>query len=272
MTTVDVFRVTDQLDQPTLESLITRLEARGKHARFTAMLDEYLEAMAIDSAGAVLDLGCGTGLVARTVARRKSFAGRITAIDSSSNLVAAATRLAEGEGTARATEFVTGDAQALEALDASFDAAVAHTLLSHVVDPAGVLREVARVVKPGGMVGIFDGDYASLTFGSDAVSGRSADEAIINAIVTNPCVMRQMPQLLLAGGLRLETSFSYVIADVGKADFWATAIQTFSRLLPRAGTMSEADADAWAKAMVQRSDQGTFFAASNYYSYVARRL
>ncbi len=65
MGTVDVYRITNQLDDATLDVLLTRLEARGKHPRFADMLREYLDAMAIDSVRSVLDLGCGTGVAAR---------------------------------------------------------------------------------------------------------------------------------------------------------------------------------------------------------------
>ncbi len=71
-----------------------------------------------------------------------------------------------------------GDSRSLGLADAAYDAVVAHTLISHVDDPAAVLREIARVVQPGGKVGIFDGDYASMTFGSDdPQQGRADDEA-----------------------------------------------------------------------------------------------
>jgi ubiquinone/menaquinone biosynthesis C-methylase UbiE len=272
MDTVDVYRITDRLDDPTLEVLVTRLESRGKDPRFIAMMNEYFDAMKIEAAGSVLDLGSGTGIAARAIAHKKTFVGHITGVDMSPYLVAAAKRFAKEEGLSSTLEFRTGDSQRLELPDASFDSAVAHTLVSHVRDPLAVLRELARIVKPGGSVGIFDGDYASLTFGSeDPVKGKADDETIINAIVTNPRVMRQMPQLLREAGLELTASFSYVVADIGKADFWAPAIQSFLRLLPKAGAMTEDDAQAWVATMVERSDQGVFFGASNYYSYVAMR-
>lgn len=272
MGTVDVYRISDRLDDSTLEVLVTRLEARGKHPRFIAMMNEYFDAMKIESAAAVLDVGCGTGIAARAIAGRKAFGGHIAGIDVSPYLIATATRLAEEEGLASAIEFRTGDSQHLDLPDASFDAAIAHTLVSHVEDPLAVLREFARLVKPGGTVGIFDGDYASMTFGSDdPAQGRADDETIIDAIVTNPRVMRQMPLLLREAGLELTASFSYVLAEIGKADFWAPAIQSFLRLLPKAGAMTESDARAWADAMVERSARGVFFGASNYYSYVATR-
>lgn len=272
MSTLDMYRVTDKLDDSTLAALATRLEARGQHPRFTAMMDDYFAAMNVVSARSVLDLGCGTGIVARAVAATPGFAGRVTGIDVSPYLIDAATRLAKREHVDHAVDFRTGDSQALHLPDASFDAVIAHTLLSHVESPLAVLQEIFRIVRPGGMVGIFDGDYASMTFeNADTAKGKSDDEKIINAIVTNPRVMRQMPQLLREARFDLTTSFSYVVADIGKADFWATAMQSFVRLLPKAGAMTEREANDWVDAMFSRSDRGIFFGASNYYSFVARR-
>ena len=272
MGTVDVYRVTTELDDPTLEVMATRLEARGKHPRFVAMMDQYLDAMRIDSARSVLDLGCGTGVASRAIARRKGFAGRVTGIDLSPFLIAAARRFSAEDGVASTVEFHVGDSHSLKLADAAFDAAVAHTLVSHVEDPLAVLREMARVTKPGGMIGVFDGDYASITYAmDDPEQGRRHDEAIIKALVTNPRVMRQMPQLLRAAGLELVASFPHVIADIGRADFYAGAIQSLLRLLPKSGAMSEAQAQAWVETMQERSEQGIFFAATNYFSYVARR-
>ena len=61
MSTADVYRITDKLDDLTLDVLVTRLEARGKHPHFMRVMQEYLDVMRIDSAATVLDLGCGTG-------------------------------------------------------------------------------------------------------------------------------------------------------------------------------------------------------------------
>jgi len=272
MATVDVYRITDQLDDPTLDAVAARLEARGKHPRFIAMMREYLEAMRIDSAATVLDLGCGTGVVSRAIAQRRGFAGRVTGIDRSPYLIAAARRFAVGEGVPKAIEFRTGDSQSLGLPDAAFDAVVAHTLISHVEDPAAVMREMARIVKPGGRVGIFDGDYASLTYGTaDRTQGKATDEMIINALVTNPRVMREMPQLLKEAGLALETSFAYVVADIARADFFAPGLQSLLRVLPKSGAMTESEARDWVNTLSRQSDEGTYFGASNFYSYVARR-
>jgi hypothetical protein len=122
------------------------------------------------------------------------------------------------------------------------------------------------------MVGIFDGDYASLTFDhADPMKGKAHDEALINALVTNPRVMRQLPRLLRAAGLELITSFSYVLSEIGKANFWASAIDAYRKLVVKAGAMTENEADNWATALRNDSETGIFFGSSNYYAYVARR-
>lgn len=272
MGTVDVYRITNTLDDSTLDVLVARLESRGKHPRFSEMMREYMDSMAIDSAKLVLDLGCGTGVAARAIAQRPDFSGRVTGIDHSSHLIAAATLLAKEERVEDRVEFRAGDSHSLALRDMTFDAVVAHTLFSHLDNPPAALREIVRIVKPGGKVAVFDGDYASLTFATDdVVRGKENDEAIINSIVTNPRVMRQMPQLLREAGLQLKTALSYVVAEVGRADFWEPAITSFVKLLPKAGTMTEQDATEWAASMRRRSDQEIFFGACNYYSYIATR-
>ena len=90
------------------------------------------------------------------------------------------------------------------------------------------------------MIGIFDGDHASITLGhADPAKGKAYDDAIIGGVVTSPRVMRQMPRLLQAARLQLVASFPYVVAEVCKADFWAPAIDSFRRLDPKSGAMTE---------------------------------
>jgi hypothetical protein len=66
-------------------------------------------------------------------------------------------------------------------------------------------------------------------------------------------------------------AFPYVLAEIGTADYWLPAIESFRHLMPKAGVMSVAQADAWAEALRRDSEAGVFFGASNYYGYVARR-
>jgi ubiquinone/menaquinone biosynthesis C-methylase UbiE len=269
---LDPFRITDKLEDVLLDVMVARLEVRAKHWFFQKVLREYLDAMDVDSATTVLDMGCGTGAAARTIARRANFSGRVTGIDLSPYLVEAAKRLADEEELGGRLEFRTGDTRDLDIPDGSFDAVVAHTLVSHVQEPLTVLKEAGRVVKPGGLIAIFDGDYASMTFAlDDLLVSKRYDEALINALVTSPRVMRQMPRLIQQAGLEMVRTFPYIMVETGKGDFWLSAIDAYEKLAPKSGTMTEEEATSWANALHRASDQGVFFGASNYYTYIARR-
>jgi ubiquinone/menaquinone biosynthesis C-methylase UbiE len=266
----DPFANTDKLDPALLDAMIQRLEARGAHPFFKRVFDDYLGAMDIDAARAVLDLGCGTGVAARAIAHRPNFAGRVTGIDLSPYLTQQAQRLAAAEGLGSRVAFRAGDTRSLNLGDGAFDAVVAHTLLSHVDRPLAVLQEAARVTRPGDLIAIFDGDYASITFAlEDAARTAEHDRKFIAGIVSSPYVMRQMPRLLRQAGLELVKTFSYVIADIGTADFWGSAVEAFAKLLPKTGAMTEAEAASWLQSLKRASEEGVFFAASNYYAYVA---
>ena len=54
-----------------------------------------------------------------------------------------------------------------------------------------------------------------------------------------------MPRLLKEIGLEIVQSFSYVMTEVGEADFWPSAIESFRRLVPQSGSMTLAETEDW---------------------------
>jgi ubiquinone/menaquinone biosynthesis C-methylase UbiE len=267
----DAMQFINEQNAATLERFIERLEFRAKDPTFTAYREAYLKVMDLPRTAAVLDLGCGTGVVTRAIAARDGFAGTVTGVDQSPEFIAAAERLAADEGLGDRVELVVGDAHALDFPAASFDVAVAHTLVSHVRDPLTVLAEAARVIRPGGSVAIFDGDYASLTFGSsDPRLGQTIERAIQSMIMSSPRVMRELPRLLPRAGLRLMATQAHVYAEAGSSSFLLNLAETYGPLAAAAGILPAADVDAWLADQRRSADDGTFFAACNYYAYVAR--
>jgi ubiquinone/menaquinone biosynthesis C-methylase UbiE len=162
----DIFQSINDLAPEAIQKIVDRLEFRGKDSVFVRMRDAYFNRMDLSSCKRILDLGCGTGVIARALAERKDFKGEIVGVDFSGALIDAANNLSSEEGLTEHIEFRVGDSHALNDADDSYDAVVAHTLVSHVAEPASVIKEAARVVVSGGLIAIFDGDYASLTFGA----------------------------------------------------------------------------------------------------------
>jgi SAM-dependent methyltransferase len=269
----DVYGRTFQMDAQTLGVIVTRLEARGRHPFFLQAIAEYMDYLALGATEAILDLGCGTGVAARTITRRPEVRGPVTAIDISGYLVEAGRRLAEEEGLGGRIDFRVGDAHGLGLPEGGFDVVVMHTLISHVADPAAVLSEGRRLLKPGsGRLVVFDGDYASLTLATDAPDGGEAtDRAVQRGIIAEPRVMRAMPRLLVEAGLGLVWSRPYVVADIGRADYCAPMIASLRVLLPKVGAMTEAEANAFVDGLERASAENRFFGASNFYTYIACR-
>jgi demethylmenaquinone methyltransferase/2-methoxy-6-polyprenyl-1,4-benzoquinol methylase len=99
----------------------------------------------------VLDVACGTGLVSRALIRR--WGCRVVGLDQSAPMLERArSALAAEPGLAGRLELVEGEAERLPFADAEFDHLTFTYLLRYVDDPAATLRELARVVKPGGRV------------------------------------------------------------------------------------------------------------------------
>jgi len=96
-----------------------------------------------------LDVGAGHGHWTRTVAGLLSPQARITGVEREEAWVQRATEATVGDAR---IDFVQGDAQALPWPDETFDLVTCQTLLIHVRDPAVVLREMSRVLRPGGVM------------------------------------------------------------------------------------------------------------------------
>jgi len=114
-----------------------------------------VDAVAPRAGQRVLDVATGTGMVAAELLARADCA--VVGIDQSAEMLAAArARFAHLEGSR--VELLEGQAEALPFADESFDALTFTYLLRYVDDPRATVRELARVVRPGGRV-------ASLEFG-----------------------------------------------------------------------------------------------------------
>lgn len=139
----------------------------GQYGRWRA---ELVAGLDLAPKARVLDVATGTGLVARDIIRRHE--ARVIGLDQSAEMLTqAAARREPGFGLVR------GDGQRLPFADTSFDAVTFTYLLRYVDDPAATIAELARVLRPGGVMGSIEfgvpssalvrgawGLYASLIF------------------------------------------------------------------------------------------------------------
>jgi demethylmenaquinone methyltransferase / 2-methoxy-6-polyprenyl-1,4-benzoquinol methylase len=131
----------------------SRLLSLGQDPRWRRFLVSRVQ---VGAGQTVLDVATGTAAVALELARRTGC--RVVGLDQSPERLAAGRRRVAAAGLSDRVELVEGSAEALPFPDASFDALTFTYLLRYVDDPGATLRELARVVRPGGTV-------ASLEFG-----------------------------------------------------------------------------------------------------------
>lgn len=116
-------------------------------ARFGYMQRILTEQLGIDPVGLeILDVGCGGGLLAEEFA---ALGARVTGIDPSVDSLAAARAHARQSGLA--IHYQPGVGEQLPLPDASFDAVYCCDVLEHVDDVGRTVREIARVLRPGGV-------------------------------------------------------------------------------------------------------------------------
>ena len=123
------------------------------------------ESMGISAKTSVLDIGAGLGGTARTLA--EALGCTVTGIDLTPAFCTAAGELSRWTGLDDRTTFRVGDACELPFEDDSFDAAVTIHAAMNIPDKAAVYREARRVLRPGGMFGIYDvlqGDGGEVLF------------------------------------------------------------------------------------------------------------
>lgn len=104
----------------------------------------------------LLDVGCGPGSITAGLAK---YVGEVVGIDVEASVLETARELTAGVPN---LSFEEASVYTLPYEDGSFDAAYAHQLMQHLADPAAALREMARVVRPGGYVAARDSDYQTM--------------------------------------------------------------------------------------------------------------
>jgi ubiquinone/menaquinone biosynthesis C-methylase UbiE len=140
MTTTENFQVSVEVAE--------QYEARFVPAIFAEWAPLLVAVAGVGAGQAVLDVACGTGIVSRTAAERVGPTGRVAGVDLNDGMLAVARRLRPD------LDWRQGDVAALPFGDGTFDAALCQMALMFFPDRAASLREMARVVRPGGVVAL----------------------------------------------------------------------------------------------------------------------
>jgi SAM-dependent methyltransferase len=220
----------------------------------------------------LLDLGCGTGEEVLALAARVVPGGRVIGIDTSRAMIEEARRRAARAGVAEAVELRVGDARRLDLPDASLDGCRVERLLLHLDEPQGAIAEMARVVRPGGVVLAAEPDWGTLAVDAPGpAAGRAVADGAAETF-RSPFAGRALRRMLLDAGLvDVEvTARTLVVADRAVAEGLFDLRGGAARAVA-AGALAPEAADEWLRALDAAGAAGRFLAAMTAFMAWGRR-
>jgi len=265
----DIYTKVTEAPSQTLTGLMAALELRAADPQQRAMLQTYLTDAGLPQGARVLEVGCGTGAVTRVLATWPGVSSTI-GVDPSPVFLARARELASGLTT---ISFEEADGRSLPFASSTFDAVVFHTTLCHVPEPEVTLHEAVRVLRLGGCLVIFEGDYATATVATKAGDPlNTCAEAFREHFVHDPWLVRRLPALVREAGLDLERVRSHGYVEAPDPGFMLSSwIDLGADALVAAGRIGADVASALKAEARRRVASGEYFGYIAYMSLVARK-
>ncbi|WP_425050771.1 methyltransferase domain-containing protein [Psychromarinibacter sp. S121] len=250
----DPFQNVDAHGSDFVETVVSVLYNRAHEPVMAGIVDDYLAALDFPDGGVHIEIGAGSGDISRQIAARAK-GGGVIGIDPSEGLIAAAKKGAPVPGLS----FETGDGAALRFGDGSVDNVVMHTVLSHVPDPARLLSEAARVLKPGGRLVVCDADFEKMSLGNGFADPMQAcAQYFAEHFVTDKYLTARLRPLVMAAGLTVER-FSLTSRTITSGTGARNWVAMGGRKMVETGLIGPGLLDALLAEHDRRAEEGTLF-------------
>jgi ubiquinone/menaquinone biosynthesis C-methylase UbiE len=247
---------------------VASLEERGRSG-YMAIVRGLLDTLAIVPGESVLEVGCGSGVIMRELARRTGGANPLLGRDMSPYLLREARALARRAGLLDQIDFGEGRAEALPLPDGAVDVALSSTVFEEG-EADLMLSEIVRVTRPGGRVGIvvraIDMPFwVNLPLDSTLKAKVDAPGIIGGGAAPNGVADMSLYRRLSALGLTGLKCFPQMVAVVPGSE----RIERYQQQILAA--LTPAETATWHKAVAAAKADGTFFIAQAYHCAVGTK-
>ena len=264
-TSLDPYARIGELDDSTVAGLAARLELRGSDPRQRRLWGEFLARATHPAGSTVLEVGCGIGIITQLIAAQPGVAQAV-GVDPSPYLVEQARRRAPSQ------RFEVADGRCLPFADQTMDGVVFCTTLCHVPGPERALAEALRVLKHGGSLLVYDGDYATSTVALHAHDPlQRCVEAAIARLVHDPWLIRRLGQLAVAAGFARGELHSHGYLELDAPTYLPSLVTVGAATLVEAGVIAPQTAEALQAEAAQRASTDRFFGHIAYASLLTHR-
>ena len=264
----DLYSKISEVDTEIQMRLAEVIEMRAANPQMQAILHTYLSEIIFPDDAKVIEIGCGTGAVTRTIAKLPAVSMAV-GIDPSTVFINKSKHLSKG---IKNIHFEEGDGRSLKFDDQSFDVVVMHTTMSHVPQPELLLKEAFRVLRRNGWLAVCDGDYSTATV---ATGYNDPLEECINAFresyVNDPWLVRRLPQLVRNAGFEIMPMRSYGYMESLDGGYMLTWIDRGADVLKSIGRISAETAEAFKAEAKHRSISKTWFGHIAFASILGRK-
>lgn len=230
-----------------------------------------LELLAPQAGETALDAGCGVGLLSEPLALELGPTGRLIGVDLTAEVLEKARARCAPFGNAR---FLEGGVEALPLESATVDLAACTQVLLYVPDVPKALRELHRVLKPGGRLVVVETDWAGLVLNAANAALTQKIVAGWDAAVPSPRLPRTLkPMLEEAGFAAVRAEALPILRTSMTADDFAYAtLDWFARLAPEHAGVASDEARAWLDDLLALQDRGRFFFCVNRFLFSGVRV
>jgi ubiquinone/menaquinone biosynthesis C-methylase UbiE len=252
-----------------LLGVVGTLEARCRSA-YLGVVRSVLDQIEFQPREVILEVGGGSGVVLREIARRTAGANRIIDIDINRYLLREAASLTKQAGLAEQMSFQEGSAEAIP-LDAdSVDVALSFTVMEEG-DADRMLAELVRVVRPGGRIAVIVRSrdlpsWANLPISSSLRTKVDRPGLIGAGVAAAGCADASLYRRFHAAGLTGLRCFPQLVAMT------PTEVSVFTIFQQQIlATLTAEEADEWRSAAAQAQAVGTFFIATGHHCAVGTK-